>query len=141
MHVPYKGTPEGLNDTIAGRVDYYVAPILPTIPLIRSERLLALAVTGTQRMPDVPTVAEAALPGFVYDGWYGLFAPSRTPRTTINTLAREVARIMALAEVRERITSLGATPKTSTPAEFEQLVHGEIKKRVEVFGSAGKKPE
>jgi len=137
VHVPYKGTPEGINDTIAGRIEYYVAPVLPTIPLIKSERLLALAVTAPQRiplLPDVPTITEAALPGFVYDGWFGLFAPSRTPRTIINTLSREVARIMALDEVKERIAGLGAVPKTSSPAEFDKLVHSEIIKRAEVFG-------
>lgn len=82
----------------------------------------------------MPTISEAALPGFVYDGWFGLFAPSRTSRTIINTLSREVARIMAFAEVKERIASLGAAPKTSTPAEFDKLVHSEITKRAEVFG-------
>ena len=138
VHVPYKGTPEGLNDTIAGRIEYYIAPVLPTIPLIKSERLLALATSGTERMamlPDVPTIAEAALPGFVYDGWFGVFAPAKTPRTIINILAKEIARIMALAEVKERIASLGAVVKTSTPAEFDKLVRSEIAKRAEVFGA------
>jgi len=138
VHVPYRGTPEGLNDTIAGRVEYYIAPVLPTIPLIKSERLLALATSGTERMamlPDVPTIAEAALPGFVYDGWFGVFAPAKTPRTIINSLAKEIARIMALAEVKERIASLGAVVKTSTPAEFDKLVRSEIAKRAEVFGA------
>ena len=139
VHVPYKGTPEGLNDTIAGRIEYYIAPVLPTIPLIKSERLLALAVTATERitlLPDVPTISEAALPGFVYDGWFGVIAPAKTPRTIINILAKEIARIMALADVRERIASLGAATKTSTPEEFDQLVHSEIIKRAEVFGAA-----
>jgi len=138
VHVPYKGTPEGLNDTIAGRIEYYIAPVLPTIPLIKSERLLALATSGTERMamlPDVPTIAEAALPGFVYDGWFGVFAPAKTPRSIINSLAKEIARIMALAEVKERIASLGAVVKTSTPAEFDKLVRSEIAKRAEVFGA------
>jgi len=138
VHVPYKGTPEGLNDTIAGRVEYYIAPVLPTIPLIKSERLLALATSGTERMPmlpDVPTIAEAALPGFVYDGWFGLFAPAKTPRAIINILSKEIARIMALPEVKERIASLGAETKTSAPAEFDKLVRSEIAKRAEVFGA------
>ena len=138
VHVPYRGTPEGLNDTIAGRVEYYIAPVLPTIPLIKSERLLALATTGAERipmLPDVPTVSEAALPGFVYDGWFGVFAPSKTPRTIINILSKEIRRIMALPEVKERIASLGAEAKTSTPAEFDKLVHSEITKRAEVFGA------
>jgi len=139
VHVPYRGTPEGLNDTIAGRVEYYIAPVLPTIPLIKSERLLALAVTGPERnpmLPDVPTISEAAIPGFVYDGWFGVFAPAKTPRTIINILAKELTRIMALADVKERLASLGAAPKTSTPEEFDKLVHAEIIKRAEVFGGA-----
>ncbi len=139
VHVPYKGTPEALNDTIAGRIEYYITPLLPAVALIKSERLLALAVTTAQRvplLPDVPTIAEAALAGFEYDGWFGVFAPARTPRTIVNTLSREVARIMALAEIKERVASMGAVPKPSTPEEFDKLVHSEIGKRVEVFKSA-----
>ena len=141
VHVAYKGTPEALNDTIAGRIEYYVTPLLPAVPLIKSDRLLALAVTTAQRvplLPDVPTIAEAALAGFEYDGWFGFFAPSRTPRTIVNTLSREVARIMALAEIKERVASLGAVPKPSTPEEFNKLVQSEIGKRVEVFKSSAR---
>lgn len=138
VHVPYKGTPEALNDTIAGRIEYYITPLLPAVALIKSERLLALAVTTSQRvplLPEVPTIAEAALAGFEYDGWFGVFAPARMPRTIVNTLSREVARIMALAEIRERVANMGAVPKPSTPEEFDKLVHAEIGKRVEVFKS------
>ncbi len=139
VHVPYKGTPEALNDTVAGRIEYYITPLLPAMALIRSERLLALAVTTAQRvplLPEVPTIAEAALAGFEYDGWFGVFAPGGTPRAIVNTLSREVARIMALAEIKERVASLGAVPKPSTPEEFNKLVHAEIGKRVEVFKAA-----
>lgn len=140
VHVPYKGTPEALNDTLAGRIEYYITPLLPAVALIKSERLLALAVTTAQRvplLPDVPTIAEAALAGFEYDGWFGIFAPARTPRAVVNTLSREVARIMALAEIKERVASLGAVPRPSTPEGFDKLVHSEIGKRAEVFRSAG----
>lgn len=139
VHVPYKGTPEALNDTVAGRIEYYITPLLPAMALIKGERLLALAVTTAQRvplLPDVPTIAEAALAGFEYDGWFGVFAPGGTSRTIVNTLSREVGRIMALAEIKERVASLGAVPKPSTPEEFSKLVHAEIGKRVEVFKSA-----
>src|SRR6266404_4881684 len=93
VHVPYKGVPEAVNDTLTGRIHYFITPLLPTISLIKSGKLVALAVTATQRLavlPDVPTVAEAALPGFEYDGWFGLFAPSKTPRAIIGKLNKEV---------------------------------------------------
>ncbi len=144
VHVPYRGTPEALNDTIAGRTQYFVAPVLAAMTLVRNGRLLALAVTTKERLtmlPDVPTIAEAALPGFEYDGWFGLIAPARTPRTILNALSVEVARILRLPEVSDRITNTGAVPKSSTPAAFEKYVRDEIVMRAKVFKAAGAKPE
>jgi tripartite-type tricarboxylate transporter receptor subunit TctC len=144
VHVPFRGTPEALTDTMSGRVHFYLSPLLPAMPLVRSGRLLPLAVTGAQREPllsATPTLGESVLPGFVYDGWFGMFAPSKTPRKTVNQLSREVARILDLPEVKERITSQGATAKSSTPEAFDKLVHGEIATRRKVFKAAGVKPE
>lgn len=144
VHVPYRGTPEVLNDVIAGRIQFYVAPVLAAMSLVRNGRLLALTVTTRERLPilpDVPTVAEAALPGFEYDGWFGMLAPARTPKAIIKALSEEAARILSLPDVRERITSTGAVPKTSSPAAFEQYIHDEIAKRRKVFRAAGVKVE
>jgi tripartite-type tricarboxylate transporter receptor subunit TctC len=144
VHVPYKGVPEAVNDTLTGRVHYFITPLLPTISLIKSGRLIALAVTATQRLallPDVPTVAEAALPGFEYDGWFGLFTPSRTPRATIAKLNKEVVRILETTDVRDKILNQGATAKSSTPEAFDKLVRDEIVTRRKVFRAAGIKPE
>jgi len=144
VHVPFRGTPEGITDTAAGRVNYYLTPLLPVMPLIKGGRLLPLGVTTGARqplLPDVPTIAEAGLPGFQYDGWFGVFAPSKVPRATIDRLSREIGRILALAEVKERISGLGATAKSSAPREFDKLVHGEIETRKKVFKAAGVKPE
>jgi tripartite-type tricarboxylate transporter receptor subunit TctC len=144
VHVPYKGIPEAVNDTLTGRVHYFITPLLPTISLIKSGRLVALAVTTTQRvavLPDVPTVAEAAMPGFVYDGWFGIFAPSKTPRAIIGRLNREVVRIIETTDVRDKILNQGATPKSSTPEAFDKLVRDEIVTRRKVFRAAGIKPE
>ena len=141
-HVPYKGVPEALNDTISGRTHYFVAPTLPSIPLIKSGRLLALAVTPAQRialLPDVPTVAEAAIPGFEYDGWYGIVAPAKTPRAVIAKLHQEVTRILESSEIKERIVGLGGVAKPSTPEAFEKLVRDEIVTRRKVFSAAGAK--
>lgn len=142
-HVPFKGVPEALNDTISGRTHYFVAPTLPSIPLIKSGRLLALAVTPAQRislLPDVPTVAEAALPGFEYDGWYGIVAPARTPRAIVAKLNQEVTRILESNEIKERLVGLGAVAKPTSPEAFEKLVREEIVTRRKVFSAAGAKP-
>lgn len=144
VHVPYKGVPEAVNDTLTGRIHYFITPLLPTISLIKSGRLLALAVTTTQRvavLPDVPTVAEAAMPGFVYDGWFGIFAPSKTPRAIIGKLNKEVVRILETTDVRDKILNQGATAKWSTPEAFDKLVRDEIVTRRKVFRAAGIKPE
>jgi tripartite-type tricarboxylate transporter receptor subunit TctC len=143
-HVPYRGTPEALTDTMGGRVQFFVSPVLPSMPLIRSGRLVAVGITSSQRLPmlqDVPTVAEAALPGFDFGGWYGVFAPSRTPRAIIDKLSKEIARVMQLPDVQERVTREGATPKPMAPEQFDRMVREEILTRTKVFRAAGTKPE
>ena len=144
VHVPYRGTPEAINDVISGRIQFMTAPVLPVMSLVKSGRLLALAVTTRERMgllPELPTVAEAALPGFEYDGWYGIFTPAKTPRAVINKMAAEVARILKLPDVAEKIVNTGAVPKPSTPQEFDKLVREEIVMRRKVFKAAGVKPD
>ncbi len=144
VHVPYKGVPEAMIDTMAGRNQFVLSPVVPALPLIRSGRLLALAVSTSRRvpnLPEVPSFAEAALPGFEYDGWFGIFAPARTPRAVVNTLAGEVARALESPEVRERILSQGATPQTMAPADFDKFVHAQIAERRKVLKAAGVRAE
>ena len=144
VHVPYKGTPEVVADTIAGRLHYSIVAMPPSVALVRSGRLLGLAVTTAARqpsVPDVPTMAEAALPGFEYDGWFGVFAPGRTPRAIVNKLSTETARILGLSDVREQILNNGVTPKSSTPEAFDKLVRSEIAMRAKIFKAAGAKVE
>jgi tripartite-type tricarboxylate transporter receptor subunit TctC len=141
-HVPYRGTPEALTDTMSGRIQFFVSPVLPAMALVRGGRLLALGVTSSQRLPmipDVPTIAEAAIPGFEYDGWYGVFAPARTPRAIVNKVSVEIGRILKLPEVQDRITREGAAPKPMTPEQFDRMVRDEIVMRGKVFKAAGAK--
>jgi tripartite-type tricarboxylate transporter receptor subunit TctC len=115
---------------------------MAAVPYIKSGRVRALGVTTVQRappMPDVPTIAEAGLPGFEYQGWYGLLAPGKTPRNIINLLSSEIGRIVELPDVKERIASQGATAVRSTPEEFDKLVRDEIKTRTKVWQAAGVK--
>ncbi len=144
VHVPYRGSPESLTDLMAGRVHFILSPVLAASPLVKGGRLLALGVTTTYRaqaLPDVPTIAEAGLTGFEYQGWYGMLAPGRTPRKTINLLNADAGRVLDLTETRERIASQGAVAKRSTPEAFDQLVRDEIATRTKVWKAAGVKAE
>jgi tripartite-type tricarboxylate transporter receptor subunit TctC len=143
-HIPYKGTPEVITDTVTGRLHYAMSPLLAAVPQTRSGRLLMIGVTSSQRLPilpDVPTIAEAALPGFESMGWFGILTPARTPRPVVEKLNAEIRRIIAMADIQERISRDGSTPKTSTPEAFDKFVRDEIAVRKKVFQAAGVKPD
>ncbi|TMH28595.1 MAG: tripartite tricarboxylate transporter substrate binding protein [Betaproteobacteria bacterium] len=126
LHVPYKGGAEAINDTAAGRLAFTFNIALP---YIRDGRLLALGVTGLQRsdlLPQVPTIAEAALPGFEFTFWNGLWAPAGTPAPLAEQIARDLGRAVTAPDVRERFARLGAEPMTMTPPEFARFVQREI---------------
>jgi len=144
VHVPYRGTPEALTDVMAGRVHFYIAPVLVATPLIRGGKLLGLAVTSTERagpLPDVPTMAEAGLPKAGYEGWYAMLAPGKTPRRIVNLLSREIGQILDQRDVREKIATQGAAAKSSTPEALDRLIREEIATRKKVWEAAGVKVE
>lgn len=127
-HIPFKGTPETITETVAGRVDFMFTPVLSSIPMIRDNRMRALAVSTAQRssaLPEVPTVAEAAVPGFVFDFWIGLLAPAKTPRDVVNRLNQEVSKSLALPDVRERMAKLGGEPLPMSPERFDAFIREE----------------
>jgi tripartite-type tricarboxylate transporter receptor subunit TctC len=128
-HIPFKGTPETIVEVSSGRVDFMFTPVLASIPSIRDNRMRALAVSTAKRstaLPDVPTVAEAGLPGFVFDFWIGLLAPAKTPRVVVNKLNAEVRKVMAQPEVIERMAKLGAEPLPMTPERFDAYIKEEF---------------
>lgn len=140
VHVPFKGVPESLTETMAGRIQFMFSPVGPALPFIKSGRLLALGVGSAQRsvlLPDVPTVAEAALPGYAYDLWGGLFAPAHTPRAVVEQINKEVTRIMNLPDIKERLSSQGLVHRELTPEEFDRFVRADIDKLSKVAKVAG----
>lgn len=127
-HIPFKGTPETIVETSSGRVDFMFTPVLASLPTIRDGRLRALAVSTAKRsssMPDVPTVGEAGIPGFVFDFWIGMLAPSKTPRAVINKLNAEIAKALAQPEVKERMAKLGAESMPMSPEQFDSYIKDE----------------
>ena len=139
-HVPYKGTPEALLDTMTGRIQYWFSPMSPAQGFIKDGRLLALAVTTAQRspaLPDVPTVAEAALRGFDFDVWFGIFAPGKTSPAILKQVNEAVAGIVNLPDLKERMRVQGVVLKSSSSAEFQKLVAEDIGRFSKIVKTAG----
>jgi tripartite-type tricarboxylate transporter receptor subunit TctC len=140
QHVPYRGTPEALTDTMNGRVDYFFAPVIAGLTMVRDGRLVALAVGSARRssvLPDVSTTEEAGYKGSAYDFWVGMFAPAGTPPALIERLNKEVAAALASPEVKERLGALGADASPTTPAELDKTVARELKENADLVQKAG----
>lgn len=139
-HVPQRGTPEAVNDAMAGRVLYAFAPGPNAIPLAKAGKLQVLATTspaGARFMPGVPSLAEAGLPGYEGDDWFGVFAPAGTPHAIRERVANEMKRILALPDVRERLATLGAEPAFMGPEEFAAFARkyvADVRKLGEAIG-------
>ena len=144
VHIPYKGTPEALTDTMAGRVTYFFSPISAALPLVRDGKLVALAVSTAKRssvLPNVPTIAASGLPGFDYSLWIGMFAPAGTPPEVVERIARDVNAAGQAPDVKERLAALGAEAMPMTPSEFKRFVDAEIVESAKVIKTAGIKPQ
>ena len=143
-HVAYRGTPEAVNDAMAGRVLYAFAPGPNAIPLAKAGKLQILVTTssaGGRFMAGVPSLAEAGLAGYEGDDWFGVFAPAGTALAIRERMAKEMARILEMPSVRERLATLGAEPAPSGPAEFEAMVRTYLATTRKLGDEIGIKPQ
>ena len=143
-HVPFKGIPEALTASLTGTVLFNLSPILNVLPLAKSGRVIALATSTGKRalaMPDLPTIAEAGVPGYVFDPWFGLLTTAKVPRPVLTKLNGEVVRVLGLPDVKERLLALGAEPNPMTPAAFDAHVKAEIAKFSKIIRDANIKVE
>jgi tripartite-type tricarboxylate transporter receptor subunit TctC len=139
-HVPYKGVTEALTDTLAGRVTFNLAPLLAALPLLKDGRLTGLALTTSPRsplLPDLPTPAEAGVPDFRYEGWYGMIVPAKTPRAIVDRLSKALKQIAEAPDIRERVAKLGASTRWTTPEEFDRTIRSEVERREKVLKAPG----
>jgi tripartite-type tricarboxylate transporter receptor subunit TctC len=144
VHVPYKGLAPAMIDTLSGQLTVMMSTMLTGIPYARDGRLRALAVSGAQRsrvLPDLPTIAESALPGYDAVQWYGVLAPAGTPREVVARLHDAVTRTLRDAAVRDRFQADGADIVGNTPEEFGAYIASETAKWAKVIKAAGIKPE
>jgi len=140
QHIPFKGAPDALNEIIAGRVDFYFSPVAPALAHIRDGKLVALAVGSAKRaaiLPELPTTIEAGFPDSDYNFWVGLFAPARTPREIVSRLHGEASAAFQSAEMRERLSRVGAEPMVMTPAQFDAHIRDELRMNEQLVKAAG----
>ena len=143
-HIPYKGAPQGRVAVMARECDFMFDGLLATLPLIKAGKLRGLGVTGIKRSPvapEIPTIAEAGVPGYSGDAWYGLFAPRATPRAIVVKLNAVIAQALQQPERRDRLLAQGVEGVGSSPEAFGAYLGSELKKWARVVHDAGIKPE
>jgi len=131
VHIAYKGSGPALTDLLAGQVQMQLSGLPPLLPFIKSGKLRALGIAGAKRtasLPEVPTIAEAGVPGYEATSWQGLSAPAKLSAPILSLLHGRLVKIMALPDVQTRIVELGAEPVGDTPAEFARFIRSEYEK-------------
>ena len=139
VHIPYKGSSPAVIDLIGGQVQAGFNNLIPALPHIRSGKLRALGVSGAARwagLPDVPAIADSGLPGYEALQWYGMLMPAGAPRVIISRLQQEIAAILQLPDVRERVAREGGVIIGSTPEQFAGHIEREIAKWTRVVTAA-----
>ena len=143
-HVPYKGTALAIPDLMSGQVSIMFDNIVSALPYVKSGKVKALGISGAKRsplVPDVPTIAQSGVPGFISDTYFGVFVPAGTPREVVNRLNTEINRIVASPEFRDKLASLGAEPVGGSPEQFAAEIRNESAKWAKVIKDAGVKLE
>jgi tripartite-type tricarboxylate transporter receptor subunit TctC len=144
LHIPYKGSSGARSDVLGGQVDLMFDAVPTMSEHIRSGKVKALGTTGTTRssvLPDVPTIAEAGVPGYEATIWLGLMAPKNTPAAIVNRLNAEVVKIVSNAEVARAWKAQGASPMPMSVAEFTRYLDNDIVKWAHIVKVSGAKPE
>lgn len=144
VHIPYKGNAQALTDVMGGQISLYFGGILAAQPHVRTGRLRALAVTGSRRspaVPELPTVAEAGVPGYEVDSWYGVLAPKGTPRDILGAINQRILKALESQDVREHLARQGAAAAGGTPEAFDAYLKKEMSRWSPIIRKAGLRPD
>jgi len=143
QHVPYKGAPEATTAVIRGDAQLYMAPIPSTKDLSGSGKVKALAINSAKRvpqLPDVPTIAET-LPEYKYESWFGVLAPHGTPQAILDKVSKDIATVLEMPDVKEKLLAQGSIPAPTTPAEFDAINKSDTERYGKILKDAGVTPQ
>jgi tripartite-type tricarboxylate transporter receptor subunit TctC len=144
VHVPFKGAPEAVTAVVRGDVQFYFAPIPSAQSLGGAGKVRVLAVNSAKRapqLPDVPTVAEAALPNYKYESWFGVMAPAKTPAAVLNKVSQDIGTVLKMKDVIAQMQKVGNIPMPTTPAEFDAIIKNDTARFTKVMAAAGIAPK
>ena len=140
LHVPYKGVGNAVSDLLGNQVQMMISPTQSVVAQVKSGKLRALAVSGSERspsLPELPTISEAGVPGYSAEGWFGLLAPAGTPQEVVARLNRDVNGVLQLPEVKTRLIDLGASPASTTPEQFGEFIRRDNAKWAKLIKERG----
>jgi tripartite-type tricarboxylate transporter receptor subunit TctC len=140
VHVPYKGAPEAVTAVVRGDAQMYFAPIPSAQELGATGKVKVLAINSSRRvpqLPDTPTVAESGLPDYKYDSWFGVMAPAGTPKPILDKIARDIALVLAMPDVKEKLDVQGSIPAPNTPEQFDAMIKSDTERYGKIMRDAG----
>jgi tripartite-type tricarboxylate transporter receptor subunit TctC len=143
LHIPYKGAPEATTAVIRNDAQMYFAPIPATQELSATGKVRAIAINSAARvpqLPDVPTIAET-LPNYKYESWFGVFAPAGTPQPILTKVSKDIAKVLQMPDVKEKLLAQGSIPAPTTPAEFDAINKADTERYGKILKDAGITPQ
>jgi tripartite-type tricarboxylate transporter receptor subunit TctC len=140
VHVPYKGAPEAVTAVVRGDAQIYFAPIPSAQELSATNKVRAIAINSAKRvpqLPDVPTIAESAVPDYKYESWFGVLAPAGTPKPILTKVSQDIAKALAMPDVHEKLMKQGSIPAPNTPDEFDAIIKSDVERYGKILRDAG----
>ncbi|MEA2880035.1 MAG: hypothetical protein QOF14_5231 [Hyphomicrobiales bacterium] len=140
VHVPYKGAPEAVTAVVRGDAQMYFAPIPSAQELGAAGKVRVMAINSSKRvpqLPDTPTVAEAGLPNYKYDSWFGVMAPAGTPKPILNKISQDIAKVLEMPDVKQKLEVQGSIPAPNTPEQFDAIIKGDTERYGKILRDAG----
>jgi len=144
VHVPFRGAPEATTAVVRGDVQMYFAPIPATVELSATNKVRAVAINSAGRarqLPNVPTIAEAAVPDYKYDSWFAVLAPAATPKPILNKVSRDIAAVLKMPDVAEKLEKQGSIPVANTPEQLDAIVRTDTVRNTKILKDAGIEPQ
>jgi tripartite-type tricarboxylate transporter receptor subunit TctC len=142
VHVPYKGAPQAVSDVLAGHMNMMFNSIAPIVAHIKAGRVRVLGIASakrSQQLPDIPTIGESGVPGFVAENWFGMFAPAKTPKQIIDRINEALVQVVRAPDTQAQFAALGADVVGSSPGEFAAYVRSDMEKYAKIVKFSGAK--